>query len=72
MGKVLIVEDNNLNLKLFYDLLMTKKCEVVTSKDGVGVTEIASKEKPYLILTDIQLNDGISGINLIKALKKTP
>ena len=51
---------------------MTKKCEVVTSKDGVGVTEIASKEKSDLILTDIQPNDGISGINLIKALKKTP
>ena len=49
---------------------MTKKCEVVTSRDGVGVTEIASKEKSDLILTDIQLNDGISGINLIKALKK--
>ena len=70
MGKVLVVEDNNLNLKLFYDLLMIKKCEIVVSKDGVGVIEIASKEALDLILMDIQLGSGISGIDLIKDLKK--
>ena len=70
MEKVLVVENNDLNLKLFYDLLMTKKCEVVTSKDSVGVTEITSREKSDPILMDIQLNGGISGINLIIALKK--
>jgi len=70
MGKVLVVEDNNLNLKLFYDLLMIKKCEIVVSKDGVGVIEIASREALDLILMDIQLGSGISGIDLIKDLKK--
>ena len=70
MGKVLVVEDNNLNLKLFYDLLMIKKCEVVVSKDGVGVIEIASREALDLILMDIQLGSSISGIDLIKDLKK--
>ena len=49
---------------------MTKKCEVVTSKDSVGVAEIASKEKPDLILMDIHFNGSISVITLIKALKK--
>lgn len=70
MGKVLVVEDNNLNLKLFYDLLMIKKYEIVVSKDGVGVIEIASREALDLILMDIQLDSGISGIDLIKDLKK--
>ncbi|MDC0864978.1 response regulator [Rickettsiaceae bacterium] len=68
MKKVLIVEDNSLNLKLFHDLLVAKKCEVVVSKDGVGITNIVLKELPDVILMDIQLN-GLSGIDLIKELK---
>jgi two-component system, cell cycle response regulator DivK len=68
MGKVLIVEDNDLNLKLFHDLLMIQKHEIVISKDGIGLLDLAIKEKPDLILMDIQLN-GVSGIDLIKELK---
>ena len=67
MNKVLVVEDNELNLKLFYDLLIIKNCEVLVSKDGVGVINLSLKEKPDLILMDIQLN-GISGLDLIKTL----
>lgn len=69
MGKVLIVEDNELNLKLFYDLLTIQKYDIVISKDGLNIIEIAIKEKLDLILMDIQLN-GVSGIDLIKELKK--
>lgn len=68
MKKVLVVEDNDLNLKLFCDLLAIHNCEVVTSRDGIGVIELAKKEVPQLILMDIQLN-GISGIDLIRQLK---
>lgn len=71
MPKVLIVEDNDLNLKLFHDLLMIQNYEVVTSKDGIGVRELVIKENPDLILMDIQLN-GISGIDLIRELKGDP
>lgn len=71
MSRVLIVEDNDLNLKLFHDLLMIQNFEVISSKDGKGVVAIAENEHPDLILMDIQLN-GISGIDLIKELKKTP
>jgi two-component system cell cycle response regulator DivK len=71
MAKVLIVEDNDLNLKLFHDLLMIQNYEVIMSRDGVGVTALVLKEKPNLILMDIQLN-GVSGIELIKELKKNP
>ncbi|MEM6338572.1 MAG: response regulator [Pseudomonadota bacterium] len=69
MGKVLIVEDNELNLKLFHDLLMIQKYDVVISKDGLNIMDITTKEKPDLILMDIQLNE-VSGIDLIKLLKK--
>lgn len=69
MGKVLIVEDNELNLKLFHDLLMIQKYDVVVSKDGLNIMDITTKEKPDLILMDIQLNE-VSGIDLIKLLKK--
>ncbi len=68
MGKVLIVEDNDLNLKLFHDLLMIQKHEVAISRDGLNILDIATKEKPNLILMDIQLN-GVSGTDLIKELK---
>ena len=69
MGKVLIVEDNELNLKLFHDLLMIQKYDVVISKDGLNIMDITIREKPDLILMDIQLNE-VSGIDLIKGLKK--
>lgn len=69
MGKVLIVEDNELNLKLFYDLLTIQKYDIAISKDGLNIVKITIEEKPDLILMDIQLN-GISGMDLIKELKK--
>lgn len=71
MTKILIVEDNDLNLKLFHDLLIIQNYEVISSKDGVGIIEMVEKEKPDIILMDIQLN-GISGMDLIKSLKKKP
>ncbi len=69
MGKVLIVEDNDLNMKLFHDLLTIQKHQVFTSKDGANVIEIAINKKLDLILMDIQLN-GFSGIDLIQDLKQ--
>jgi two-component system cell cycle response regulator DivK len=71
MSKVLVVEDNDLNLKLFYDLLSIQAYEVITSKEGRGVVAMVKNEKPDLVLMDIQLN-GISGIDIIKQLKNDP
>lgn len=68
MSKVLVVEDNALNLKLFHDLLSIQHYDVITSKDGKNILEMVKREKPDLILMDIQLN-GISGIDIIKELK---
>ena len=68
MNKVLLVEDNHLNLKLFYDLLESQNCEILTSQDGLDVFNTVIKEQPNLVLMDIQLN-GISGLDLIIELK---
>ena len=71
VSKVLIVEDNDLNLKLFHDLLIIQNYKVITSKNGIGVRELVEAERPNLILMDIQLG-GISGIDIIKELKENP
>lgn len=68
MAKVLVVEDNELNMKLFHDLLSILKCEVIGSRTGVGAVDFCRKHTPDIILMDIQL-DGISGIDLIKEIK---
>lgn len=71
MNKILIVEDNELNMKLFRDLLSMRVCEIITSNKGTGVMELVMDHKPDLILMDIQLGD-ISGIDLIQQLKSDP
>ncbi len=71
MAKVLVVEDNELNLKLFCDLLVVKNHEVLVSKDGLRVLEMVIEHKPDLILMDIQLTEA-SGIDLTRMLKEHP
>jgi two-component system cell cycle response regulator DivK len=68
MARVLIVEDNELNLKLFHDLLAIQEHEVITSRDGKGILELVVTSKPELVLMDIHLN-GLSGIDLVQILK---
>jgi len=66
---VLIVEDNELNKKLFRDLLEANGYKVLHTADGMEVMDIARKNKPDLILMDIQLPE-VSGIEITKWLKK--
>jgi two-component system cell cycle response regulator DivK len=66
--KIFIVEDNDLNLKLFKDLLMANGFEVHFTQDGFEAFEKISKVMPDLILMDIQLH-GISGFDIIKEIK---
>src|SRR5437762_10686952 len=58
---VLIVEDNELNLKLLNDLLEYHGYTVITTRLGEPALELAQQSKPDLILMDVQLPD-ISGI----------
>ena len=65
---VLIVEDNELNMKLFNDLLEAHGINTIETRDGNGVLDIARERKPDLILMDIQLPE-ISGLDVTKMLK---
>ncbi len=67
--KVLIVEDNELNLKLFNDLLDANGYLTIETRKGDEALDLAIKEKPDLIIMDIQLPN-ISGIDVIKSIKK--
>lgn len=67
--KIFIVEDNDLNLKLFKDLLEANSYEVEYTKDGIVAYEEIVKAMPDLILMDIQLH-GISGFDVIKKIKQ--
>ncbi|MCB1539204.1 MAG: response regulator [Rhodospirillales bacterium] len=66
---VLIVEDNELNMKLFNDLLEAHGYATVKTRDGTRVLELAREHKPDLILMDIQLPE-VSGLDLIRWLKE--
>ena len=65
---VLIVEDNELNMKLFNDLLSAHGYQTLQTKDGREVIAIARETPPDLILMDIQLPE-ISGLEITKMLK---
>lgn len=68
---ILIVEDNEKNLKLVRDLLQVsgyQTLESITAEDGI---EIAMESRPALILMDIQL-PGMSGIEALKILRADP
>lgn len=66
---VLIVEDNELNMKLFNDLLEASGYTTVKTRDGRTVLELARAHKPNLIIMDIQLPE-ISGLTITKRLKE--
>lgn len=65
---VLIVEDNELNMKLFRDLLEAHGYETLQTREGLQALEIARTHKPDLILMDIQLPE-VSGLEVTKWLK---
>jgi len=66
---VLVVEDNELNMKLFNDLLEAHGYNVVQTRDGLKALDLARTHKPDLILMDIQLPE-VSGIEITKWLKE--
>ncbi len=67
--KVLIVEDNELNMKLFHDLLEAHGYDVAECSSGSEVLNVAREQKPDLILMDIQLPE-VSGLDVTKWLKE--
>ena len=68
---VMIVEDNELNMKLFRDLLVANGYETVQTRNGLEAVDLARAHKPDLILMDIQLPE-ISGLDVTRQLKADP
>ena len=66
---VLIVEDNELNMKLFHDLLDAHGYKTLQTRNGMEALELAREHRPDLILMDIQLPE-VSGLEVTKWLKE--
>ena len=66
---VLIVEDNDLNLRLFEDVLEAEGISTVSATNGLNAASIAREEQPDLILMDIQLPE-ISGLEATRQIKR--
>jgi two-component system, cell cycle response regulator DivK len=67
--QVLIVEDNELNMKLFHDLLEAHGYATLQTKDGMEALSLAREHRPDLILMDIQLPE-VSGLEVTKWIKE--
>jgi two-component system, cell cycle response regulator DivK len=65
---VLIVEDNELNMKLFHDLLDAHGYRTLQTRTGMEALKLAREHRPDLILMDIQLPE-VSGLEVTKWLK---
>ena len=67
--RVMIVEDNELNMKLFNDLLEAQNYQTIPTSNGLEALDLARKHRPDLILMDIQLPE-VSGLEVTKWLKE--
>ena len=66
---VLIVEDNELNMKLFHDLLEAHGYNTLQTRTGIEALQLARDHHPDLILMDIQLPE-VSGLEVTKWIKE--
>ena len=65
---VLVVEDNDINMKLFHCVLEAHGYNVLQAKDGMEGWRMAREHRPDVILMDVQLPD-VSGLEVTKWLK---
>ena len=66
---ILIVEDNELNMKLFHDLLEAHNYQTLQTRDGSDALALAREHMPDLILMDIHM-PGMDGLTAFKELQK--
>ena len=71
MSLILIVEDNEKNLKLVRDVLQHKGYETIEAMTGLEGVRLALERKPDIILMDIQLPD-IDGITALGQIRSDP
>jgi two-component system, cell cycle response regulator DivK len=65
---ILIVEDHELSMKLFHDLLQTRGYRILEARDGAEGLKLARQQRPDLIVMNIGL-PGMSGLELMKRIK---
>ncbi len=68
--KILIVEDNPLNMRLIEMILRTKSYTLLKATNVEEAVEVAVREQPDIIILDIQLPD-VSGLEVARRLKET-
>ncbi len=68
---ILIVEDNELNMELFRDLLEAQGYRTLRTGEGLEAFALAREHKPDLVVMDIQL-PAISGLEVARWLKEDP
>jgi len=66
---ILVVEDNDLNMRLFHDLLEMHGYNILQAREGAEAFKLARQYRPDLIIMDIQL-PGISGLEVTKWIKE--
>ncbi len=71
MSKILIVEDNPMNMRLFVDLLQAQNYEVFQCFEGIKAFDMVMDIRPDLILMDIQL-PVISGLEITEKIRQNP
>ena len=68
---VMIVEDNELNMKLFRDLLVAHGYDTVQTRSGLEAMDLARAHKPDLILMDVVMPE-LNGFQATRKLTKDP
>jgi two-component system cell cycle response regulator DivK len=69
--RILVVEDNPLNLKLVRDVLSFAGYDVVEAQSGEEGLRVAQQDPPDLVLMDLQL-PGIDGTDTLRRLRQGP
>jgi two-component system cell cycle response regulator DivK len=67
---ILVVEDDQLSMRLFSDVLRAHGYNVLKTGDGIEALMLTRQHRPDLILMDIQLRGGVSGLEVVKWVKE--